>query len=92
MGKSQRRAGYEAERQFAKLVGGKRVPLSGAQDGYPGDVIAHGMTFEVKKRRDGFREIYKWLDGADALAMKADRKDWLVTMRLETFLELIDRE
>ncbi|WP_423748387.1 hypothetical protein [Bacillus cereus] len=38
MGKSQRDKGMRHEREFASLVGGARVPLSGAMDGYLNDV------------------------------------------------------
>ncbi|MED0979771.1 hypothetical protein P4T48_09415 [Bacillus paramycoides] len=34
MGKSQRDKGMRREREFASLIGGARVPLSGAMDGY----------------------------------------------------------
>ena len=93
-GKRSRRKGSDAEREFAKLIGGERVPLSGAAGGrYAGDVIGLGMRWECKRRRDGFKQIYDWLDGADALAVRADRKPWLVVMPLDRLLELIrDRE
>lgn len=94
MGRSERRKGVEAEREFAKLIGGERVPLSGAAGGnYTGDVIGLGLRWECKRRRNGFKQLYDWLDGADALAVRADRKPWLVVMPLERLLELIgDRE
>ncbi|WP_435868554.1 hypothetical protein [Bacillus mycoides] len=38
MGKSQRDKGMRREREFASLIGGARVPLSGAMDGYSNDV------------------------------------------------------
>jgi hypothetical protein len=39
---------------------------------------------EVKCRADGFRELYKWLDGADFLIVKCDRREplWVVPLRL----------
>jgi len=94
VGKSERRKGADAEREFAKLIGGERVPLSGAAGGsYTGDVVGLGLRWECKRRKDGFRQLYDWLDGADALAVRADRRPWLVVMPLETLLELIgDRE
>ena len=94
MGKSERRKGADAEREFARLIGGERVPLSGAAGGsYTGDVIGLGLRWECKRRKDGFKQLYDWLDGADALAVRADRKPWLVVMPLERLLELIgDRE
>ena len=89
-GKRSRRKGYEAERELAKILNGERVPLSGAAGGrFAGDVVGLGMTWEVKRRSDGFRELYKWLEGKDALAVRADRREWLVVMPLERFLQLV---
>lgn len=38
MGKSQRDKGMRREREFVNLIGGARVLLSGAMDGYSDDV------------------------------------------------------
>jgi hypothetical protein len=77
------------EREFAKLVGGERVPLSGAAGGsYTGDVVADGVLFECKARKDGFKQIYQWLEGVDAVALRADRKGWLVVLPLATYMEI----
>jgi len=90
MGKASRDKGGRGEREFAALIGGERVPLSGAAGGsYTGDVKGLGRKWEVKRRADGFKQLYKWLDGADALAVRADRKEWLVVMPLETLLEML---
>ncbi len=89
MGKSQRDKGLRAEREFAKLMGGERVPLSGAAGGsFSGDVEAQGLRFECKARADGFKQLYAWLDGSDALALKADRRPWLIVVPLEKWREL----
>lgn len=90
-GRRSRRKGYEGEREFARLTGGKRVPLSGAQDGYPGDVQALGLLWEVKRRKDSWRELYQWLDGVDAVALRADNRQWLVVMTLDKFREVTGR-
>lgn len=91
MSASQRRKGYEREREFAQLIGGSRVPLSGAAGGeYAGDVKGLGLLWEVKARKDGFKQLYGWLDGKDALAVRADRRPWLVVMPLETLLRLLE--
>jgi hypothetical protein len=37
---------------------------------------------EVKCRGNGFRELYRWLDGADFLIVRADRSEPLVILRL----------
>ena len=89
MGKSQRDKGQRREREFAHLIGGLRVPLSGAQEGYANDVIGLGLEFEVKSRKTGFKTLYDWVlderEKPDALALKVDNKPWLVVMELEKF-------
>jgi len=93
MGKRSRDKGARAEREFAKLISGERVPLSGAAGGsYTGDVVGLGLKWEVKRRADGFKELYKWLEGKDALAVRADRREWLVVMPLERFLQMVGVE
>lgn len=99
MGLSQRNKGARREREFADLTNGKRVPLSGAVEGYSNDVKAYDWEWEVKSRRTGFKTLYDWIEDEreepDAVALKVDRKDWLVAMKLEKFqekMELIDRQ
>lgn len=94
MGKYQKNKGYRAEHElvnkFAKRgLDAKRVPLSGSTDFAKGDVIVNGMTIEVKWRGNGFKSLYTWLENKDALAIKADRKDFLIVMPLDTFVELL---
>lgn len=92
-GKKSKSKGYRREREFAKLIQGRRIPLSGAQEGFENDVEGLGIQWEVKARKNGFQTLYKWLEDErekpDALALKADRKDWLVVMKLEKLMELM---
>lgn len=97
MGKSERRKGYRGEYKLVKLlkehgIDAKRIPLSGATEFQKGDVIVENYIGEVKWRKDGFKEIYKWLGDNDFLFIKADRKPYLVVMDIETFIELIGGE
>jgi hypothetical protein len=66
-----------------------RVPLSGAVEGFEGDLLLEGKKIEVKARHDGFKELYKWIEGKDLLALKADRRDFLMVMRLDDFVKLM---
>ncbi len=97
MGKSQKRKGYRGEHNLVKLLkkaglNAERVPLSGATEFAKGDVVVEGLVGEVKLRKDGFKQIYKWLDDKDLLFLKADRKPYLVVMELDEFMKLlIDR-
>lgn len=45
---------------------------------------------EVKRRKDSWRELYAWLEreGRDMLALRADRKQWLVVLTYEKFAQL----
>jgi Holliday junction resolvase len=96
MGKSQRDKGARGEREFAKLTNGKRVPLSGAMEGYANDVIAYGMQFEVKRRKSGFKQLYEWIEDErekpEAVALRTDNKQWLVCMTLDKFMELMKND
>lgn len=95
MGKSQRDKGMRREREFAKLIGGLRVPLSGAQEGYANDVKGLGLAWEVKSRGTGFKTLYDWVlderEKPDALALKVDHQPWLVVMTLDKFMEVMDK-
>jgi len=92
MGRSQRRKGAEGERAFARAIGGVKVPLSGAVEGYEGDVTGLGLSWQVKVRGDGFKTLYQWLKGHDALGLRADRKPWLVVMPVETLWKMLDKD
>lgn len=100
MGRASRDKGMRGEREFAELVGGKRIPLSGAQNGFENDVLVPSpigeLRAEVKRRKSGFSTLYGWLEDErerpDIVAFRADRKPWLVAMTLDVFLKLIGRE
>lgn len=91
MGKMQRDKGVRREREFASLVGGQRVPLSGAAGGtFAQDVLLpNGWRAQVKARDAGWRMLYRDLGDADLLAVRADRAPWLVVMPVDRFLALL---
>ena len=95
-GRKSKQKGNRREREFAKLINGLRIPLSGAQEGFENDVQGLGLRWEVKSRKKGFKTLYDWIlderEKPDALAIKADRKPWLVVMELDKFLELIGND
>lgn len=93
-GKRSRRKGQRVEREFAKLTGGQRIPLSGALRGALSNDVAlptalGGLKVEVKARKDGtgFKTLYDWLlddvEKPDALILKADNKPFLVVQTYE---------
>lgn len=98
MGKMQRRKGYRVEHEIEQMfrqmgINARRVPLSGSADFVKGDVQIvlknKILTAEVKARKDGFRQIYNWLDNKDLLIIKADRKEPLVVLRLKNCIEFL---
>jgi len=94
MGRFQKRKGYRGERnlvQILKKAGfeAQRIPLSGSTSFAKGDILIEKKRMEVKWRKDGFKQLYKWLENVDYLALKADRKEYLVVMRLSEFIELL---
>jgi len=87
-----RRKGIKAEREFCRLTGAQRVPLSGAAGGeYSGDARWLGLLWQIKREKNSWRTLYRVLETHDALAVRADRKPWLVVMPLSTFQELLER-
>jgi len=95
MGKSQRDKGYRGEANLRHIfqdagINCKRVPLSGGAPGSPGDLLigAQEDRSEVKIRGDGFKTLYGWLADNKFLFVKADRKDYLAVMNINTLIQL----
>lgn len=91
--------GKRGEREVCRLLkeGGvraKRVPLSGSTEFAKGDVVMEieGKDYvaEVKLWSRGFDRIYKFLEGRDMVFCRGDRKEWMVVMKLSTFLEIVN--
>src|SRR5262245_44209410 len=97
-GCASRQKGNRAERAIVRFLqeygfAAERVPLSGAARGrFGGDVsipvLGVDRRVEVKCRGNGFRELYKWLDNADMLIVRADRRDLLVVIPLKLAAEI----
>jgi Holliday junction resolvase len=97
-GRASRQKGNRTERAIVRLLqerglAAERVPLSGAARGrFGGDVsvpvLGVDRRVEVKFRGDGFRELYKWLDGADLLIVRADHREPLVVIPLKLAAEI----
>ena len=72
-------------------VSAHRVPLSGAVEGYEGDVIIEDKyVVECKVRARGFQQIYGWLEKhVDFLPIRQDRAERLVVMRESMFIKML---
>ena len=90
MPKKSRDKGNTAEREVARLMGAVKI----SRMYQPGpDLEWRGLWVEVKRRKDGFKTLYKWLDDdASIVAMRSDRNEWLVAMPLNVFLDLMEDE
>lgn len=85
-GRKSAQKGRRLEQELAHLVGGRRVPLSGALDGMPNDVVArNGWRLEANGRAAQFGTLYRWLGEADVVAFRELEGDgpWLFACRLE---------
>ena len=98
MPNSSRDKGARAERYIVetfRAVGleAYRIRLSGASSGFKNDVELRlgnrTLRLESKARSQRMALIYKWLQGSDALVIKADRKPALLVMNLEEFAILL---
>jgi len=97
-GARHREKGARSERAIVRLLqalgfAAERVPLSGSARGrFGGDVsvplLGVDRRVEVKVRARGFRELYKWLDGADLLVVHSDRHQPLVVVPLKFAVEI----
>jgi len=85
-GKRSAHKGRRLEQELARLVEGHRVPLSGALEGLPNDVVArNGWRLESKGRADLFGTIYRWLGESDVVAFREIEAGgpWLFGCRLD---------
>ena len=95
-GRYSRNKGARFEREvvnFAKSKGydAKRVPLSGAT-WMKSDVLlnvrGNELRCECKKRGKGWKQIYAFIEGNNALVIGADHKEPLIIMRLTDWMYL----
>ena len=99
MGKMQRDKGNRVERELNKYFQdngffSKKVPLSGAMQGFPGDINVYAsdlhLVCEVKSRAKSlWKTLVNWLSGSDILILKANRQDPYVFMPMRVFIDLV---
>lgn len=98
MGKMQRTKGINAERELVHLledlgIKAHRVPLSGAMANYKDDIVlGDESTIEVKRRKKIPAILNEMLVSADYGAIREDRGEWLVVMRVKEFATLFLKE
>ena len=86
--------GSEFERKVVRMLTAngyeaKKVPLSGAAEGYKADIDINYLgvirKVECKKRKSGFKQIYDWLADNYALVIEQDRQEPLIIIRLKDY-------
>lgn len=91
------RKGSVYEREFVRLVQdaglvARRVPLSGAMQGYDDDVVVcdeYRIECKYRKKACGFKRLHDWMGTADVLVLP---DSGLVVYTLAAWLELIRAE
>ena len=98
--KGNKKRGYVLEHEvvtFWKNFGAnvRKVFASGQYkhlgEDFEGDVELEGLTIECKRRKTGFKELYKWLKDADILVVRSDRNKRLYVFSEELFAEFASK-
>jgi len=86
------RKGYRVEREVKRKFeeAGFRVIRSAGSHG-AGDLFVEGLGSIQVKARKNFG-LYNLFEGADLLVIKADRKEPLVVVPIEKFLEILKED
>lgn len=100
MGKAQRDKGNRVERSIVNLFrenGFKalRVPLSGAAQGFKGDIVLedkYQCECKARKSGGGFVTIEKWLGDNHMLFCIRDRAEALVVMPISVMMGMMKKE
>ena len=88
MGKPSRDKGARGERELTHLLPGAQK-ISGMYQASP-DLLWRERTVEAKRRKEGFVFDYTNLKDVQILAKRADNQEWLLTMTIDTLLDLLD--
>jgi hypothetical protein len=97
-GRASRDKGNRLERQLVRLLqeagfAAERVPLSGGAGGrFAGDLsiplLGVDRRVECKARANGFKELQRWLKGADLLIVRSDYSQPLVIVPFRLAIEI----
>ncbi len=79
----------------AEGIGAEKQPLSGALGGkwksdISAPILGRDITLQCKWQADGFKTLYDLLEreGDYGLCLRANRKPWLIVLRLDDFAYL----
>lgn len=90
-GSHSRRKGRRGENELAAILhelGARRISEAGSPG--PDLALGSGHVIEVKRRAttDGFSLPERLLNGAAIVALRADKREWLICMRPETLIDI----
>ncbi len=98
MSKKSRTKGRRGELELAQLLEGERT----SQTGLPSPDVTAGPRYgnekiEVKRRAKSFTTLYSALEqasqfGGSMVALRDDRREWLVVMPLERWMQENERD
>lgn len=94
MGLKSRRKGARAELALVKVLQNNGFAAEKTSGMYkPGPdlsvpLLGVDQRVEVKVRAHGFNQLYKWLEGADLLIVRADRSEPLVVVPLSLAIQI----
>ncbi len=99
-GKYSKDKGYRAENELRHLfldnhICCERVPLSGAvefRDSKCDLILMDKLKVEVKIRKTLNNLLYEITENNDFGAVRSDRKDWLIVMKFDKFIELLQNQ
>jgi Holliday junction resolvase len=96
-GRKSRRKGKTGELElvaYARNMGlaATRIPLSGASEGFKGDIIIEGRVYGVKRwKRALNNKIKEDLVKFRGCFIREDRQDWWVILPAEDYFKLLQR-
>lgn len=96
MGKASRDKGKRGEREVVNLLkeAGHQAQRTAPLQAHSGDdsgadvLLDNKYKIEVKRRKNGFKQLYDYIEDVDFAFVRADRRKHIVAMSAETFLEL----
>ena len=93
-GRKSRNKGAAGEREALRLlnlygVHGERN-LEQVRTAGHADLDTSIGTVEVKRRANGWKELYRWLEHADLVMLRSDRRPWLVVLPAKEYLVLVE--
>jgi hypothetical protein len=92
MGASSTAKGVRAERELTRLLPGARRVARPYLSGPDLEWFGYPIEVKIRNTNQSFSLPDRLLDGTPIVAVRADRGEWVISMRIETLLDLLDVE